>query len=247
MVRNIDALVRSGKITAAEGARRKAQQALDRARGNPQIGVAPRGAKMGGVESIDIDITGEWTMKDGFGGWDMFHPAHYTGPLRLYDNVSLTGVHMVVTTGMQFKEEAERVVFGLSHEHDNATNILRVAELKGAVAIRKACLGTRFNFSLRPTDRRLFVRNGHYVSEAEFGKLNLIYVHEGDQMSFQLRVVCTFACSKKKPNGLKWEVDSSGGDESGITGAYFSKVKPTASSSLKTFGLGIGAKAGSVD
>nr|QVG71138.1 MAG: hypothetical protein [Sclerotinia sclerotiorum barnavirus 1] len=247
MVRNIDALVRSGKITAAEGARRKAQQALDRARGNPQIGVAPRGVKMGGVESIDIDITGEWTMKDGYGGWDLFHPAHYSGPLVLYDNVSLTGVHMVVTTGMKFDEELERVVFGLTQEHDNATNILRVAELKGAVAIRKACLGTRFNLSLRPTDRRLFVRNGHFVSEGEFGKLNLVYVHEGEQMSFQLRVVCTFACSKRKPNGLKWEVRSDTGDNPGLTGAYFSKAKPVASSSMKTFGLGIGAKAASID
>jgi len=213
MVRNIDALVRSGKITAAEGARRKAQQALDRVRANPQMGNAPRGAQSNRADTVEVDITGEYTVNSNIGGWDLFWPGTYAGPLSLYDNVSLSGVRIVVTTGLVYDKDDERMVFGLSQSHTNM-GILPISELKGAVAVRRDCLGTRFNFPLRPSDRRVFVRNGHLVSEDEFGSLNLLYAHEAkvERASYQLRVVLTFSCSKRKPSGVSWELNADHGD-----------------------------------
>lgn len=105
MARNIDLLVAQGKITAAEGARRKVQQRLALAGRNAQKGGGARAPKgKGSAETVVEDLVeGKVGKAQEYHHVNVFHARN--GDVRSYAHVELVSLKVVVTTSLGFKEE----------------------------------------------------------------------------------------------------------------------------------------------
>lgn len=206
MVRNIDSLVASGKITAAEGARRKVQQRQSLGGKQRQKGNAPRGVgNSGGGEAVEVELMSGHEFKadhltfavDVFGA----SPA----PLNQYKDVVLTSLRLQIKTSLGFDEGDARVAFGLNEAPAATKSFDLVVALAGSVVWAKPTATSKVSLALRPADRRVLRRNGAIVGDDIAGSLAFLASAEWIADNTQMMTVSlfgSFRCSNRIQGAL---------------------------------------------
>lgn len=199
MARNIDLLVAQGKISAAEGARRKVQQRQGLAVGKAQKGGGSRGPRGKVSEMVDVDIGGalRFTKSAKFASVDVF-PGTPPAVLKEYSKSELVRLRVRVTTSLGFKEGEARLVFGLSQNKpaDGDAGFSTVAGLAGSFVEFKPHIMSFVAFKFRPSDRRRYVEHNEVLPDDSAGSLWFLASSEWLDVAHHVDVqlVGTFKC-----------------------------------------------------
>jgi len=202
MARNIDLLVAQGKISAAEGARRKVQQRQSRAVGSAQKGGGSRGPRGKGSEEVDVDLGNllNFSKKGKYASIDVF-PSTRPGVLREYSRSELVRLRIRVSTSLGFKEGEARLVFGLSQNKpaEGDPGFEKVAGLAGSFVVTKPLALGNLALKFRASDRKKYVEHNEVLPDDSAGSLWFLASSEwlDVESTVKVQLVGTFRCADR--------------------------------------------------